>query len=265
MPIWKIYRREKKVYYCFSLIFTVPGSICNWNICSLWGPCRFHLESSGPLPHGFFHKKNDKYTPPHPLPYNKKNKLRVICYFFLYLCNICFLCKILQVGKKLQIKWKIFYHFLKRVVMLGGGVYISRKKLCFLLSLWVILAIMPFFLQNLIIFEFFSQKCPSEPVQRGARSEQVQSRCSEVSEQVQLYEHWEQVQRGWKRCSEVGAGAASWEQMQRDRSRCSEVEKGAARLEQVQRDPKKKNIKTHCPPPLWYVSIEVLHVQCQSL
>ena len=65
----------------------------------------------------------------------------------------------------------------------------------------MILAIMPFFLQNLIIFEFFSQKCPSEPVQRGARSEQVQSRCSEVSEQVQ---HFELVAG----CSEVGASAA---------------------------------------------------------
>ena len=126
--------QRKKVYYCFSLIFTVSGSICNWNICSLWGPCRFNLESSRPLPNGFFHKK--MINTPHPTHYHttKKDKLRVICYFFIYLCNICFLCKILQVGKKLQIKWKIFYHFFEEGCDgRGGGILCFQKKVIFFL------------------------------------------------------------------------------------------------------------------------------------
>ena len=48
-------------------------------------------------------------------------------------------------------------------------------------------------------------------------------------------------------------------------SRCSEVEKGAARLEQVQRGQKKKNYKDALPPPLWYVSMLVLHLRMDGM
>ena len=60
----------------------------------------------------------------------------------------------------------------------GGGVYVSRKNLCFLLSLWVILAIMPFFSPKFENFRVFFSNVPfgagAARFEIGAGSEQVQ-------------------------------------------------------------------------------------------
>ena len=77
----------------------------------------------------------------------------------------------------------------------------------------------------------------------------IGSRCSEVEKGAARSE---QVQRGGSRCSEIGAGAARLKKVQRGWSRCSEVKK-------------EKNYKDALPPPLWYVSMLVLHVLCLSL